>query len=383
MPDDYKTLANPLMKGIKLIAERPVPDPKNITVPSDIEIISADNHFAVTEDIFYENFPAHLKDKAPRIWFDAYWRIGQPGGRQSHSHSKAVTEAVIKVNLHEEAWDHAKRRAHLRAEGITKEIAFPQFVLGYQEPDHEVRGWIWRIYNEYIAEQHKKNPDFYGVGLCSRWEPENVEESVKQISDLDLKTVLLPLSLRDPAGKPMNFADPSMDRFWAIVNEAKLPFCFHIGEPIDLDGPGAMATITLLGFAPFRRPISQLVFGNVFDKFPDLKIVFAEGGIAWALPWLQDAEMLYDTYNTVIEPTKMRPSDYWRKHCHATFQSDALGLSHLDVLGAENVMWAVDYPHGEGTFGISQQQTQSIVDQIGAEDAKLVLGGNAKRVFNL
>jgi predicted TIM-barrel fold metal-dependent hydrolase len=44
-------------------------------------------------------------------------------------------------------------------------------------------------------------------------------------------------------------------------------------------------------------------------------------------------------------------------------------------------MWAADYPHTEGTFGVSRQMAGSIVEQIGAEKAQQVLGGNARRVF--
>jgi predicted TIM-barrel fold metal-dependent hydrolase len=127
--------------------------------------------------------------------------------------------------------------------------------------------------------------------------------------------------------------------------------------------------------------LSQLVFGGVFDRHPDLQVVFAEGGIGWVLPWLQDAEALYDTYAEVIDQTRHRPSYYWRNNCAATFQADALGLSRLDVLGADRVMWATDYPHTEGTFGFSTAMMKDIIDQVGEADARLVLGGNAKRIF--
>src|SRR5690606_10602934 len=118
----------------------------------------------------------------------------------------------------------------------------------------------------------------------------------------------------------------------------------------------------------------------VFDRNPNLQIVFAEGGIGWALPWLQDAEALFDLYGDLLDPIKQRPSDYWRQNCSATFQADALGLAHLDILGADRVMWAADYPHSEGTFGFSRQAQRSVLDQVGHENAKLVLGGNAKRI---
>src|SRR5579884_1212713 len=32
------------------------------------EVFSADTHISVTEDIWYQRFPASMKDRAPRIW---------------------------------------------------------------------------------------------------------------------------------------------------------------------------------------------------------------------------------------------------------------------------------------------------------------------------
>jgi predicted TIM-barrel fold metal-dependent hydrolase len=46
-------------------------------------------------------------------------------------------------------------------------------------------------------------------------------------------------------------------------------------------------------------------------------------------------------------------------------------------------MWAQDYPHTEGTFGLSALVMKSIVDRVGSVDAKLILGGNARRIFAL
>jgi predicted TIM-barrel fold metal-dependent hydrolase len=346
-----------------------------------IDVVSADDHWAVTEDIFFEQFPAHLKARAPRIWHQGYWRIGQPGIKEAWAQGAVIENAILKANL-QDGWDHGKRSAHLEAEGISKEIVYPQSLLGYVEPDPEAREWIFRIYNEYIADQQRRNESFFGVGLCSNWwDAGKVDKAVDQIVSLGLKSVLVPLALRDGENKDMSYADPVMDRLWSAVCDAKLPVCFHIGEPFSVSGRGAMATVTLVAMAPFRRPLSQLVFGGVFDRHPSLKVVFAEGGISWVLAWLQDAEAIYDTYDTIIEPIAHRPSHYWREHCHATFMSDALGLSRLDILGADRVMWAADYPHTEGTFGVSRQRAGSIVEQIGAEKAQQVLGGNARRVF--
>ena len=44
------------------------------------------------------------------------------------------------------------------------------------------------------------------------------------------------------------------------------------------------------------------------------------------------------------------PSEYFRRHVFLTYEEDNIGLAYLDRIGAENVMWASDYPHGDSTW---------------------------------
>ena len=38
--------------------------------PPGTIVVSADNHFVLAEDIWFERFPGHLKARAPRVWRD-------------------------------------------------------------------------------------------------------------------------------------------------------------------------------------------------------------------------------------------------------------------------------------------------------------------------
>jgi predicted TIM-barrel fold metal-dependent hydrolase len=371
------------MEDIGPIAERDIPLHPDADLPKEIEVISADNHWEITEDIFYENFPEHLKERAPRVWFDGFWRIGTPGAKQAMNLDK-TGERAVRVGVLQDAWSHDVRIEHLSAEGVTKEIVFPQSLWGYREPDPEIRELVFRIYNEYMASQSRTNPNFFGVGIFSNWwDHARVQDAMSQIVSLGLKSFMMPWQLTGRDNKEMSFADPSMDRFWAVANEARIPVCFHVGEVIRTDGRGQYATVILLNLAPFRKPISQMVFGGVFDRYPKLQVVFAEGGLSWVAPWLQDAEMLHDSHATLFDPIDHRPSYYWHQNCYATFQTDDLGLSRLDILGADRVMWGADYPHSEGTFGYSSKVIRAIYDTVGKENAKLILGGNAQKIFGI
>ena len=47
---------------------------------------------------------------------------------------------------------------------------------------------------------------------------------------------------------------------------------------------------------------------------------------------------------------RMKPSDYWRRQCKATFQFDRIGTQMIHDIGEETLMWGSDYPHGDGVW---------------------------------
>jgi predicted TIM-barrel fold metal-dependent hydrolase len=238
-----------------------------------------------------------------------------------------------------------------------------------------------------MAKQGRLDPGrFNGVGICSNWwDPHKARATIGQIKALGLKTFLLPNNPgKYRSGKDIAWGDIELEPFWNVVEEAGLPVCFHVAEKLDITGRGVYGAWVLQTFDPFRKPFGQLVFGGVFDRTPGLKVVFAEGGISWVAPALQDAEMIFDSFGDLLEPLpKHRPTHYWSTHCYATFQNDRIGLEQLHYIGAGNVMWASDYPHSEGAFGYAARSRQAVIDATTPENARKILGGTAIKVFGL
>ncbi len=376
----YASLENPALRDVGISARRtpqlPPPKPMGIDI-----VVSADGHWELDADIFYESFPARLKAQAPRVWFDEYWRVGTRG---ENSFAEIETITDLPTGL----YDLDVRMEHMIAEGIDQEICFPQTVLGFLfHPDLEIREHIYRIYNEYVSHRSRlKGNRFHGVGVCSNWwDPSKVQGAVRQIADLGLKTLMVPISAgKGLDGKDMSYGGPEMDIFWQAVAEVGLPVNFHIGENIKPETRGAMGSLMLQHLAPFRKPLGQMIFGGVFDRHPGLKVVFSEGGISWVPTALQDAEMIYDTHDSFLNPKPLhRPSQYWHQNCYATFQTDMLGLKLIDNVGADRAMWASDYPHTESTFGYNYSAMQQVIDAVSPEAARQILGGTARALYKL
>lgn len=387
MLDEPATGAGGITADAGLIVDRAAQRIAEAKLPSGLTIVSADNHIEVTEDIFYEAFPRSMRDSAPRVWRDGYWRVGYPGSMQTYPEGVDIDGALTKAVL-TEGFDLATRKRHLQIEGINKEIVYPQSLLAFiRHPDQAVQELIYRIYNEYMAELGKRQAgQFYGVGICSNWwDPDQAERAVRQIVDLGLKTFMLPLSPgMNGQGKPIDYASKDMDRFWASAAEAGLPISFHIGEVPNSSTRGAFGTFFIVQAAPFRRVFGNLIFGGILDRHPNLRIVFAEGGINWVPGAVQDAELTYGAHRKIFDIVpKHRPSHYWSNNMYATFQTDRVGLKLLGDIGADRVMWAQDYPHGEGTFGYTADAVREVTDATTMEDARMILGDTAARLYGL
>jgi predicted TIM-barrel fold metal-dependent hydrolase len=390
------SLENPLFRR-ELAIDRKAQAGEQAGALEDLTVVSSDGHWEIAEDIFYENFPAHLKDKAPRVWFDGGWKQGFPeqdtASPENMAMAATLRDLAPKIVGGEGVANIEVRRRDLDIEGVHKELLYPQGLLGFLRlPDLEVQENIYWAYNEYIARVASAYPNqFYGVGVCSNWwDPSKARRSIQQITDLGLKTFLLPTSNAGKTldGKVISYASAEMEPLWTEIEDAGIPVSFHIGENITFQERGAFGATAFQSFTAARKPLGELMFGGVFDRHPDLKVVFVEFGLAWIPVALQEAEQLIDQQGPILDAPlqsmpKRRPTEYWRNNCYATFQNDRLGLKLLDYIGADRVMWAQDYPHNESTFGYSWDSRQAVIDATSASDARKILGETAVRLYGL
>jgi predicted TIM-barrel fold metal-dependent hydrolase len=384
--DQTTSLRQEILSDIGLARPRSAQSAAGFKLPEGLQVVSADNHCEVTEDIFYANFPARLKEKAPRVWFDRYWHIGFPNGQQAFGESERIAELLENIFVRN-GFDASVRNAHMDAEGVRKEVVFPQSLLGLTRlKDLEVRELMFRVYNEYVARIGAENPGrFYGVGICSNWWDEaRMEGAIQQIVDLGLKTYMVPIALKDSDGRGISYASEQMEGFWSMAEAAGLPVNFHVGEDPSVEGRGGFGSNYMTATGPFRKPLGELIFGGVFDRHPNLKVVFSEGQIYWVAGFLQDAEHCYDAlYNVFDVKIKHRPTHYWQNNCYATFMADRLGFELLNYIGADRVMWSSDYPHSESVFGIGWSAMQDVAKRTTEKQARDILGDTARKLYKL
>jgi predicted TIM-barrel fold metal-dependent hydrolase len=211
-----------------------------------------------------------------------------------------------------------------------------------------------------------------------------------------------------PSGKP--FPSDEDDRFWARALELNMPISVHV----DLDRTGArkgplfkypnesddlMKRLThdlveqVGRFGPVRGNGSiaavQWVLSGLFDRFPTLRIFFAENQIGWIPFFLQGADVRYDRHHRWadrllgLKPMKLPPSEYIREYFYWGFQFDRVGVELRHKINVDRLMWGSDFPHQESDWPESLKIIERNFSGVPEEERRRMVCANAMEFFHL
>jgi len=370
---------------IQFPQNRPIPTHR-ADLPAGTILASADSHLLEPAD-WRDRMPAKFRDRAPRAWID-----GDGLMRYTYDGAEVIDHFGACVSTGGEGMRNlAVRIADMDAEGVSKDLLFPQWsfaiLSGVSEAHADAPGrnpeyamaYI-RAYNAYLAEVCAQYPDrLYGVGILNFWDPATAEDNIAEIKDLGLRGVTIPTG---PPGVKYN--DEKMEPLWTAIENSGLPLSFHVGERVDMSGMGTLGTGLMQNFCPYRKLWSLLTFSGILERHPEMKVVFTEGQVHWIPGALQDADQFYSSFGSLLQPRLAKPpSHYFFQNCYATFQEDPVGLGMLSQIGAERIMWSLDYPHTESVVGRCQQVAQDIAGVMSDDDARAILGGNTIKMWNM
>jgi predicted TIM-barrel fold metal-dependent hydrolase len=362
-----------------------IPPPKQRVTPADswkppqgIRLISADDHHQEIEHLWEDRLPAQWRDKAPKLYKDAdgQWHLIAEGrdlcGR---GFDQEVSQGAPGY------WDMAERQRVMKAEHIEGSVLFHgrlQSLNALQDKD-----LYWAcidVYNEWLAEHLAPYPNLVGVPVLPAFlKPEAAHDYMQKLKQLGYRAVQMP-----SFPKGIRYNSRSMDPVWAAIQDSGIPLSFHVGAYLEFSGYGAAGANVLKNLAPYRGLLGQLTFAGVFERFPELKVVFTEGGAAWAASAIADMDYVYRSYYNELNPKLGNlPSFYWKRQCYCSFMLDPVGVELTDRIGADNMLWSTDYPHAEGVFGLAGDVAKSIYDTVGHEKAAKILGGNAAKLWKL
>jgi predicted TIM-barrel fold metal-dependent hydrolase len=179
--------------------------------------------------------------------------------------------------------------------------------------------------------------------------------------------------------------------------------CEEVGFPLNLHGGnggisiGEHKALTALEFEFFaKRPFWHLIFGGAFDRFPNLKVATTESTASWIPEMFVGLDAIYSEFKRANEhrtiliddqhlPERL-PSEYWNTNGFVGVSLVRLDeMEARDRIGVGTMMYGVDYPHPEGTWGQAMTWMQAAIGRAGVseQEARMMLGLNAARCYGL
>src|SRR5205823_603736 len=184
---------------------------------------------------------------------------------------------------------------------------------------------------------------------------------------------------------------PCWEPLWKAVNDVKLPLHFHtfpslppgkLDQQKGLTRRAAFFTAVSSFQMNLINILAAVIGAAVLERYPGIRISFGESGIGW-LPYALD-RMDFEWEDRFRDlGLTMKPSDYWRRQCKATFQFDRIGTRMIDEMGAETLMWASDYPHTDGVWPESSKYIEEQFGHLPADVTHKITCENAGRFYGL
>jgi len=257
---------------------------------------------------------------------------------------------------------------------------------GVQMLDAERGTALASLANDRLADIIRKRPDRF-AGLCTvaPQDPAGAAREIERsITKLKLNGVMI--------NSHTNGEYLDQPKFLPILEAAaalKVPIYIHPRSP----APWMAAAYrdyhlehAIWGYAvETGLHAVRLIMSGVFDRLPTLQIVIGHMGEnvpygLYRMDWMY--EMTGRTKMMERPVLQMKPSEYFKRNFAITTSgvnwTPALQFC-IDVLGADKVMWAVDYPYQETMEATRWLNEAPIPDA----DKEKLFHGNAERIFGI
>ncbi len=386
-------------------------------------IISVDDHVVEPPDLWTARLPTRYQDVAPAVhrvrgafgdgarggwqesddgdWADI-WRFGRyemaiiPGFAAAGMDQNALDWVPLMYEMMRPGcYEQTARLADMDTNHTEAGLSFPTFPrfcgqTFLEHPDRDLALSCIVTYNDWMIDEWcggAGRARLIPLTLVPLWDPDLAAAEVRRCAAKGSHAVAFsenPVKLKLPS----IFGD-HWDPFFTACAETATVINLHIGSsstfPLtSLDAPRAVSLgLTYQGAS---HALCDWLTSGVLPRFPDLKVALSEGQIGWMPFLLEKLDAVWHdrpTYGN-LDHLSAPPSASMHQIYGCVFD-DQVGLELRDRIGVDQIMFEVDYPHGDSTWPHTLETMTRLFAAAGLTDdeAYRIVRGNAIRCYGL
>lgn len=275
----------------------------------------------------------------------------------------------------------------LAKEGIVGELIFPDgapFGAGglgsarkQYPPELELAGA--RAYNRWIVEFCSGHIGLGAQIIACLYDVSAAVEDVYWAAEHGCKSIFMPGM---DADRPL-YWDPIYEPLWSACADTGVPINFHGGTGMpnyrgeESDVPYFVRSrVGGLEF-PFwaHRPLWFLIWSGVLERHPALRVAFTEQHSDWVVEVIakMDHSYRFGMFDDQIKQIVPRlPSEYFERQVWIGSSLLARGeLLNREQIGIHKLMFGADFPHPEGTIGMTLDYLRATVGASGMSESEI------------
>jgi len=388
-------------------------------------IVDLDAHLVEPADLWSSRLPAKYREIGPRVKYlpggtpilDGGAYIEEPGTEgkdvawwfyEDHKYSvkrliaaagypadEITTQGVTFDEMRPGCWKPKDRLADMDMNGIEAQLCFPNYPrfcgqLFMRGKDKELSLLCVKAYNDWMVEEWCAGSEGRLIPLCliPLWDPELAAAEVRRNAARGVRAVCFS-EIPPFLGLPSIYSG-HWDPFFQACDETSTVLACHIGSGTKTPRTSPDAPDAVQGTIIFGNSVGSMtdyLYSGVFNRYPNLKVLFAEAQIGWIPYLLERIDDVWETHRGWSDShlyTEEKPSSVYWDHVYSTFFKDAVGIQMLDQIGEDNAIFESDYPHQDGTWPYTREQAalqfghldQPVIDKLARGNAIKLLGLN-------
>lgn len=349
-------------------------------------IIDADGHVFEDSNAIWERIPQPYRSERRHAWQSPFPQLDHlhlPIGKPPLG---AFDSRVGVTQWREFAHDLGLRAA----------VLYPTFGLAYGRIQNPA--WaevVTRAYNDWVtAEYCGEDSPLKAMALIPMQNPKQAAIELRRaVKELNMPGATLPAT-----GLLGYLGDTTYWPVYEAANELGCPLAVHGGayQGLGLDHMQTFPPVHALGH-PLGIMISfaSMVFGGVFERFPNVRFAFLEGGASWLLLCLERFGGSAKAFQVWEQATGNALNgraltdallDYLSSgRIFVGVEGDEFALSSaIKLVGAKPFMFSSDFPHEVNIESCRHEVEELLSDEsISRTDAEAILFDNAATYYGL